>query len=149
MFATISEIEFLSADPIFRVIVHDYPRKFGALRLPDISHVLTLSWRSDLIEPIIEIDSSLVWIGVDQRIVCVSPLGNILFSMGLDSFILQIKHFQVCTVALCETHLIAINHDSYTLRRICHLRDIPVSVEIKDNELLVKYISGEQELFSI
>jgi len=148
MFTTISEHEFLSGDPIFRVIVHDHPRQFGSLRLPEASHILTLSWRSDLIEPIIESDSSSIWIGVDQRIVCVSPLGTILFSMGLDSFLLQIKHFQACTVALCETQVIAINHD-HTIRKMCYLREIPDSVEMKNNELIVMYLDGEQGLFSM
>ena len=148
MFATISEHEFFSGDPIFRVIVHDYPRRFGSLRLPESSHILTMNWHSDLIEPVIEINLLGVWIGVDQRIVCVSPLGNILFAIGLDSFILQIKSFEDCTIAFCETQLIAINHD-YSLRKLCDLRDIPDSVEMKYHDLIVTYISGEQEQFSI
>lgn len=150
MFAKISEYEFNKRDPIFRIIVHDHSRSFGSLHLPNASHDLTLCWRSDLIEPVIESDplSSTIWIGVDQRIACVSPQGNILFSLGLITPILQIKHFDECIIALCQTEAIAVNHD-YALRKIYDLREISDSVEIKDGELVITFINGEKEAFSI
>jgi hypothetical protein len=148
MFATISEQEFLSSDPIFRIIVHDNARKYSSFKPPQASHTFTMSWRSELVDPVVEINSSSIWIGVDQRIVCASPLGSILFSMGLDGVILEIKHFPQFTVALCDTHLIAINTD-YTLRVLVHLKDLPDSLEMIKGELIIKYVSGEQEVISV
>ena len=144
MLSTISELEFLSEDPVFRVIEHEHPRRFGSLRLPDASHALTLSWSSNLIEPIIEVNSSEVWIGVDLRIVCLSPQGSVLFSIALSSYLLQIERFQACTVALCESDLIAINND-YSLRQMCYLRDVPNWVGMKNDKFVVEYITGERE----
>src|SRR5262245_2953440 len=100
----ISEEDYNRRDPLFRSIVHDHPRKFAAFCPRCASHSLTLSWRSDLVQPLIVPDQQgVVWIAVDQRIVCLTDQGNILFSMGLSSPILQLLLFPSCAVALCET----------------------------------------------
>jgi hypothetical protein len=150
MFTKISKDEFNKSDPIFRIIIQDYPRSFGSLHLPNASHDLTLCWRSDLIDPVIESDplSSAIWIGVDERIACVSPQGSILFSLGLFTPLLNIKLFDECIIALCQTEAIAINRD-YSLRSIYDFREIGDSVEIKDGKLIVTFIDGKKEAFSI
>lgn len=150
MFNKISEQQFNSSDPIFRVIIHDYPRKFGSLQLPNASHALTMCWRSDLIDPVIVHDplSSSVWIGVDQRIACVALTGSILLSMSLNNSLLEIRHFENCTVALCETQALVFNHD-YSLRKTCDLKNIAVSADIKDDKLIVTLLDGEIEEYSI
>ena len=150
MLTKISKDEFNKGDPIFRIIIHDYSWSFGSLHLPNASHDLTLGWRSDSIDPVIESDplSSTIWIGVDQRVACVSPQGTILFSLGLFTPLLNIKLFDECIIALCETEAIAINRD-YSIRRICDLREIGASVDIEDGKLIVTFIDGEKEAFSI
>jgi hypothetical protein len=150
MFTKISEDEFNKSNPIFRIIVHDYPRSFGSLRLPNASHELKLSWRSELIKPVIEPDSlsSTIWIAVDQRLAGISPQGNILFSLGLNTPILQIGFCDNCLIALCETEALAINHD-YSLRRIYDFREIALSFDIKEGEFVVRFIDNEKEAFPI
>lgn len=143
MFTEISESQFYTGDPIFRIIVNDYPKKFGSLQLSNAAHALTLCWRGELVAPVISCDpfSSVVWIGVDQRVTCVAPEGNTLFSVGLSTPLLQIKHFAECTVVLCETLALAINRD-YTLRRIYDLRELPDTVDIKNSTFTVSFIDG-------
>lgn len=150
MLKEISETEFNNGEPLFRIIVHDYPRKFATLQLSGASYALTLCWRSDLIDPVLVSDpfSSEVWIGVDQRLVCVSKQGNILFSLGLSSPLLQIKICKAYIVALCEVQVIIISRD-HSLRIICDLREIAEAIETKDNKVIVTLIDGEKEEFPI
>lgn len=150
MLTLISEDEYNKGDPIFRVIVHDHPRKFARIQLSHASHPLTLCWRSDLIQPLIVSDSegSTVWVGIDQRIACLASEGNVLFSMGLSSPVLQLFLFPTCILGLCETQAIAINPD-YSIRRIVDLRDFPDSADFRDGKLVVTFSDGETESFSI
>jgi hypothetical protein len=145
MFTEISERQFDESDPIFRVIVHDYPWKFGSLQLPKASHALTLCWRSELVDPVISSNpfSLGVWIGIDQRIACVTPEGNTLFSMGLRASLLQIKHFAECTIVVSEDQALAIDH-AYTLRRIYDLIEIPDTFDIQDGQFTVIFIDGQR-----
>jgi hypothetical protein len=150
MFAKISEYEFNKSDPMFRIIIHDYAWSFGSLHLPNASHDLTLCWRSDMIDPVIVSDpvSSTIWIGVDQRVVCVSLQGNVLFSLGLSTFFFDIKLFDEFIMVQCETELIAVNRDC-SIRKIYDLREISADVYIKAGQLVVTFIDGQKESFSI
>jgi hypothetical protein len=150
MFTKISEDEFNKSNPIFRIIVHNYPRSFGSLHLPNASHDLVLSWGSHLIDPVIEFDplSSTTWIAVDQRLACVSSQGGNLFSLGLNTPILQIGFCKNCIIALCETEALAINRD-YSIRRIYNFREIVLSFDIEEGGFVVTYIDHEKEAFPI
>jgi hypothetical protein len=150
MLTPISEDEYNSGDPIFRVIVHDHPRKFGSFRCKSASHPLTLCWRSDLVQPLIVPDpqGEVVWIAIDQRVVCLAPQGNVLFSMGLSSPILQLLLFPSCAVGLCETQAFAINSD-HSIRRIVDLREIPEMADLRDGKLVVTFSGGETESIPI
>lgn len=150
MLKPISEAEYNSGDPIFRVIAHEHPRKFGAIFPKSASHPLTLCWRSDLVQPLIVPDPQreVFWVAVDQRIVCLTVQGNTMFSMGLSSPILQLLLFPSCAVALCETQAFAINLD-YSLRRIVDLRELPDAADLRDGKLVVTFSDGEIESFFI
>lgn len=150
MFSHIPETAFEKTDPIFRVIVHDHPRKYGFLQPPQASHHLAVSWRSDLIDPVIVTDqeAQAVWVGVDQRVACVSFRGSMLFSMSLTSSLIQIKTFEKFVLILCETQAIAVNRD-HTLRRVCDLNDIPDAVDVKGDKLTVTSVDGETQTFPI
>lgn len=150
MLTQMSESEFNDTDPAFRVIAHDHPWRFGRLQLLRASHPLVMSWRSDLIEPTLIRDEELevVWIGVDQRLACVSFDACTLFSVGLASRILQLKNFEGFTVALCETEVLVVNHD-YTLRAICSLPEIPDTVDMRDGKLVVALLDGNQRICAI
>jgi hypothetical protein len=67
----ISEKEFESIDCVRQVIYHDNSRRFASIEINENHGRYGLSWRSDLIEPVIvdEATSSLIWIGIDQQLV--------------------------------------------------------------------------------
>lgn len=146
----ITEHDFNQSDPISRVVVHDHPRRYASLLLSGSSHALFLSWRSDLLDPIVVSDpySSAVWIGVDQRFACVSAQSNTLLSVGLGSPLLQIKCFESCVVALCEIEVLVINRD-YSVLTICDLREIAEDVDLKEGKLIVTSLNGEKEVFPV
>jgi hypothetical protein len=150
MFTKISENEFNSSDPLFRLIVHDHPRAFGSLRLPRVAYALTLCWRSDQVDPVIRPNpfSAAIWVGVDQHIACVSPQGNVLLSLGLGTPLLQIKHFRACTIALCEAQAVVFNKD-YSLRGVEDLRTIPETVDLEDGKMIFTLIDGSKEAVAI
>lgn len=112
--------------------------------------MMTLCWCSDGFQPLIVPDplSSTVWIGVDERIVCLSCEGSTRFSIGLSSQIVRILLFERCVVVLCETQALAINPD-FSLRRIAPLREIPDNADMKGDTLIVTFIDGESETISI
>jgi hypothetical protein len=77
-----------------------------------------------------------------------APEGNTLFSIGLGSFFLRIRHFVKYSVVLCEDRIIAINHD-HTLRRILEVTEIPEEVDIKDGKCTVRFIDGTTDEVAI
>jgi hypothetical protein len=131
--------------PLCRIIVHDSPRRFAALRLPGTSQQLTLCWRSDLVEPILAVDpwSSSLWVGVDQRLAGVSAEGRLLFSIGLMTSLLDIRHVEGFTVALCDGQLVAVNRD-HSVRAIYDLRDVPDTVDAGEGRATVRYVDGHE-----
>jgi len=150
MLAQISQEEYSKATPISRVIVDDNPRRFGRVILPNSSSPVVLSWHSDLVQPLVSANpqESAVWIGIDRRIACLSSEGSILFSIGLNSNILQVLPSNKITVVLCEAEAITINED-FAIRRIISLRDLPETSSLDGNKLVVTFIDGETEAFLI
>jgi hypothetical protein len=146
----ITEIDYYSVDPIFRVIVHGDPRKFGTVLLPGQSRRVVLCWRSDLVQPMTVFDpqTSTVWIGVDQRVVAIGAEGNVVFSIGLNSNFVQVLPLRQCAVVLCETQAVAVNSD-YSLRRILDLPDIPDAARSQDNKLAVTFVDGRTEVYTL
>jgi len=150
MITAITEAEFNGIDPANRVIVHDYPRRFARLQLPHAASPLGMCWRSDMIEPTLAQDkkSSVLWVGVDQRLVCVALDGGIRFSMALASSLLQIKIYAEFAVALCESQILVINQDS-SLRRMDDLPDIPDGVDVQDGKIIIMLLDGGSRSFPI
>jgi hypothetical protein len=150
MLTEISQEEYNKTNPILRVIVDDNPRKFGSVVLPNTSSPVVLCWHSDLLQPLFFTNppATAVWIGIDQRIVCLSSEGNVLFSIGLNSNILQILSFQDFITVLTETEGIAINQE-FSIRRIVGLRELPETADLDGDRLVVRFIDGETQAFSI
>lgn len=150
MITSITEAEFTSIDPVNRVIVHDHARKFARLRPPHATCPLGMSWRSDLIEPTLAEDqkSSVLWVGVDQRLVCVALDGGVRFSVALASPLLQIRIFPEFTVALCETGFLVVNQDA-SIRRMEELSDVLDSVDVQDGKVVVSLLDGGSRSYSI
>jgi hypothetical protein len=72
----IEELEFKKIEASRRAIAHDHDRKFAILDLGVTLNCYGLSWRSELVEPIVELSSDelAVWVGVDQQVaaICLS-----------------------------------------------------------------------------
>ena len=150
MLTQITQEEYNKTDPIFRVIVDDNPRKFGRVILPNASRPVVLCWPSEQVQPLILTNphASAIWIGIDQRIVCLSLEGSVLFSIRLNSNILQILFFQELITALTEAEAIIINQD-LSVRRIIDLRELPETADLDGGRLVVTFIDGETGTFSI
>lgn len=145
----LSQHDYEAADPAFRLIVHEHPRKYASLSVPKSSHFFVLCWRSHTIDPIIVGDDSNVWVGVDQRVVCLGAEGNILFSVALNTNVVDIVLFSSITVVLCETEAIVINAN-YSLSKVIGLREVPDKVAMpRRDTLTVTFIGGETETFSV
>ncbi len=150
MITTITATEFDGIDPTNQVIVHDYPRRFACLHLPHAASPLGICWRSELIEPILVQDSnsSVLWVGIDQRLVCVTMDGAIRFSIALASSLLQILNYTEFTVALCESQVLVINENS-SIRRMDELPDIPDSVDLQDGRIIILLLDGSSRTLTV
>lgn len=138
----ISAQEFDRWQPALKVIIHDHPRKFASLKLADAADEVALSWRSELVEPVVLHDGlALVWVGVDQRVICITRQGVTLFSVGLGSSLLDIKRFPEFVAVLCDVEVLTVNLD-YSIRCIYSLGDVPSMFELVDGELVVTFVDG-------
>jgi hypothetical protein len=144
----ISAKEFETWTPAMKVIVHDHPRRFASLTLRGGKEDGALCWRSDLVEPVVLIDeSALIWIGVDQHVVCITHTGTILFSIGLGSSLLDIKRFPDVVAILCDAEVLLINLD-YSIRRVCALGDVPSTIQLVNDKLVVTFVDGGTEMLA-
>lgn len=149
MITPVSESAFTTSRPADRLIEHDHARRFGSFLASLAAHPLLISWRSDGIDPAVEVDErgGVAWIGVDQRIACVTLEGRTLFSIGLASSVLMVKPYPQFTAILCETQLIIINHD-YSIRQISDLPDAPDAVEFSGGRLVINFLDGTSSVVS-
>lgn len=145
LMTSISKLEFDSWSQAHKLIVHDYSRKFAAIRHETSSQNFAISWRSELVDPIIVMDSdSELWVGVDQHIACVAKEGNIKLSIILASSLLDVKSFNDFVAVLCETEVILFNRDK-SIRKIHGLHDIPYEITECDGNIAVIFDGGTQE----
>lgn len=147
MLTPITGIEFAGSDATHRIIEHDHPRRFASLVLPRAARPLFLSWRSDLVEPSVRTDArgESVWVGVDQRLACVALDERTLFSIGLDTPLLEINAVAAdVTIALCGTQAVTINRD-YSLRSVIGFPDRVESVAVQPGKLIVSLLGGESK----
>lgn len=141
----ISEQEFLSWDPVRQIIVHDFARRFCAIDLSEDPFGLALSWRGDSIEPLVVFRKETeIWIGVDQRLACVTKRGRVTASIGLNSHLLEISAFPDCVAILCESELLLFTDDQ-TIRTSRTLTEIPAGVRQRGDELVVWFDDGSEE----
>lgn len=142
LFTLISAQEFEAWNPALKVMVHDHPRRFASLKLGVGIEEVAISWRSDLIEPVVLFDElSHVWVGVDQRVICITLQGVIMFSIGLGSLLLDIKRFPELIVILCDAEVITVNLD-YSIRAMYRLNDIPSTIEMINGILIITFADG-------
>ncbi|HEY9821918.1 MAG TPA: hypothetical protein V6D35_14280, partial [Candidatus Sericytochromatia bacterium] len=122
----IGESEFKKIEASRRAIAHDYARKFAVLDLGEILGCYGLSWRSELIEPIVEVstDGLTVWLGVDQQVAAIyMSQGQIRLSLPLNSNLVQILVGDKLTAVLTEDEVLLFNPD-FSIRLIKGLPDL-------------------------
>ena len=142
----IEELEFKKIDASRRAIAHDYARKFGVLDLGDSLSCYGLSWRSELIEPIVEVstDGLTVWLGVDQQVAAIyMSQGQIRLSLPLNSNLVQILVGDKLTAVLTEDEVLLFNPD-FSIRLIKGLPDLAEEIVMVDESgLEIRLMSGE------
>lgn len=142
---TINESEFNQIEGVRQVIAHEHPHKFALLKLGDRIENYGLSWRSQLVEPIIQHSTTqnLVWIGVDQQLaaICLHS-GRIALAMPLTSNILQIIMMELITAVLTENEVLLFNPNG-SLRFNHGLPDIPEDISIVGTKLVIKLLEGD------
>jgi hypothetical protein len=142
----IGESEFKKIEAFRRAIAHDYARKFAVLNLGDSLGCYGLSWRSELVEPIVQLSSDelAVWVGVDQQIavICLSQ-AEICLSLLLNSNLVQILVGDNLTAVLTEDEVLLFNPD-FSIRLIKGLPDLAEEIVMVDESSLeIRLMSGE------
>ncbi len=142
----IEESEFEKIEASRRVIAHDHARKFAVLDLGITLSCYGLSWRSELVKPIVELstDKRAVWVGVDQQIaaICLSQ-GQIRLSLALNSNLVEIRVGDKFTAALTEDEVLLFNPD-FSIRLIKGLPDLAEEIVMVDESgLEIRLMSGE------
>jgi hypothetical protein len=147
---TVTEADFAASGHLRRLFVHDNARRFGALELPKSTIEVIFSWRSDRIEPTVVVDdeAAVVWIGVDERVAAIRNDGQVCFLLPLPSPLLTIVAFARGVIVVCELTALVVNHDG-TIAKSLEFCEIPEDVEVHDNQLVVGFIDGTTQEFSL
>lgn len=145
---SIPSAEFDSWPSELKVIAHNHARRFAAFKRGEKAKEVALSWRSDIIEPIVVAESedhSDVWIGVDQRVACVSNDGVIFVSIGLNSCLIDIRRLHRSLAVICETEIILFN-DDYSICAIHGMNNIPSELDERDGKMIITFIDGSHSV---
>ncbi|NEP62023.1 MAG: hypothetical protein F6K31_34605 [Symploca sp. SIO2G7] len=140
----IDESQFKQIQSIRQIIFHDHARKFASLDLNNLE-TFGLSWRSDLIEPLIMLssDNSTAWIGIDQQLVALDlKQEKISVALPLSSNIVQILIAASLTIVLTELELLLFNSDR-SIRSIKGLPDIGSEILLQDTNVIVYLLEGD------
>jgi hypothetical protein len=142
----IEELEFKKIEASRRAIAHDHARRFAVLDLGDTLGCYGLSWRSELVEPIVELSSDelTVWVGVDQQVaaICLSQ-GQIRLSLAFNSNLVQILVGDKFTTTLTEDEVLLFNPD-FSIRLIKGLPDLAEEIVMVDESgLEIRLMSGK------
>ena len=141
----IEESEFNKIEAYRRLIAHEDARKFAVLDLGVTLGSYELSWRSELVEPIVELstDKRTVWVGVDQQIAAIGLSQNqFRLSLALNSNLVQILVGDKFTAALTEDEVLLFNPD-FSIRLIKGLPDLAEEIVMIKSGLGIRLMSGE------
>jgi len=108
----ISKEEFNEIEGVRQVIVHDHPWRFSILYLDETLGCYGLSWRSELIEPVIKPspDGAILWIGVDQQVTAIClRTGRICLTLPLIYSFFDFAFWCSTTVVLTELEVLLFN----------------------------------------
>ena len=145
----IGESEFKKIEASRRAIAHAHARKFAVLALGDTLGCYGLSWRSELVEPIVELssDERAVWVGVDQQVaaICLSQ-GQIRLSLALNSNLVQMLVGAKLTAVLTEDEVLLFNPD-FSIRLIKGLPDLAEEIVMVDESGFEILLMSGKSLF--
>lgn len=142
---SIEKSDFIKLEGSRQVIAHDYARKFALLDLGNSLGCYGLSWRSNLVEPIIELspDRQIIWIGVDQQLAAISLYqGRICVSLTLNTNILQIIQVDKLIAVLAEDEVLLFNLDS-SIRLIKGLPSLAEEIFVENTNLVIRLLEGD------
>ncbi len=146
---TIPESDFDQIDSSWLVIADEHARRFAALELGGTLGCYGLSWRSELIEPIVELspDGMTAWIGVDQQLAAIGlPTGRLHVALTLNTNILQILSVEQATAILTETEVLLFNPD-FSIRLNKGLPDLAEGISIVGSGLAIRLMEGASLTF--
>jgi hypothetical protein len=140
----IDESQFHQIASIQQIITHEHARRFAAINLDNLGEC-GLSWRSDLIEPMVMLSPNhyTAWIGIDQQLVAVDLIqGRIAVTLPLTSNVVQILPLSFVTVVLTELEVFIFNSDN-SIRSIKGLPDIGSEISVQDTDLIIYLLEGD------
>jgi hypothetical protein len=133
--------QFQQLDSARRIISQDHARRFAIVDLGTLGQ-FGLGWQSDRLEPIVILSQSLVWIGIDQKLVALRlDYGTIQLAMPLGYSLLEILRFNALTVAISELEVLVFNSDA-SLRLLKGLPDIAIEAFIEGDRLLIRCLDN-------
>ena len=138
---TLTSGEFKSVDPARHLISHENARRYAAIDLGGTAGSYVLSWRSDLVEPVIDLSPAgeRLWVAVDQQVACVElGSGEVQVRLPLFGNALDIDFAGDCTAVLTESEVLLFN-DTLSLRALAHLPDLPESMCVSGNNLAIQF----------
>lgn len=144
----IEKSQFKKIDIARQILFDEDARRFSLIDLGKKFGCYGLSWRSDLIEPIIVTSANqLIWIGIDQRLTAINlNTGHILVNLPLVTNILQIQAVDTAILVLTESELLLFNLDG-SIRYIKGLPELASKMSIRDCE--VKIYGNEGDIWLV
>ncbi|MGV0028069.1 hypothetical protein [Phormidesmis priestleyi] len=137
----VDRTQFQQLDSARRIISHDHARRFAIVDLDALGQ-FGISWQSDRLELIVILSQSLIWIGIDQKLVALRlDHGTIQLAMPLGYSLLQILHLDALTIAISELEVLVFNSDA-SLRLIKGLLDIAIEAFVEGDRLLIRCLDN-------
>ncbi len=143
--SAITELDFYKIDRCRRVISHDCAQKFAAIDLGVPLGCYALSWRSDLLEPIIvrSPDCRTVWIGVDQQLAAISlDEGRIIVALGFTDYLVQMVAIADVIAVLTQEKVLLFNPGG-SIRFSDDLPDQGIGMTVDGENLVIQMLEGE------
>ncbi|MDB9510029.1 hypothetical protein PN499_02250 [Kamptonema animale CS-326] len=141
----IDQSEFEKIDSPRRIIAHNYAHKFAAIDLGAKLGCYGISWRSELIEPIIKLsqNSSEMWIGVDEKLAAINLHdGRIIVALPFTTYIVQILSLDSATAILTQEEVLVFNPEG-AIRFSEALPDQGTRMSVIGEHLIIKMLEGD------
>ena len=141
----INKAEFGLIDGARRIVNSHVDNRFCSINFGSIGSIgsFGLSWKSDLIEPTILFLSNQIWIGIDQRLVCLSQeTGCIVVSLVLMSNFSFFLSSKSIFIAICESDILMFN-ESLSLMEIINTPHIISNACVEKEMLIVNTLEGQ------